>query len=129
VKTKRLSIEIDERSISNELLIFSSFYKKEEVVKLIVKINTNDAFIKRIDSLVQGRGYGFETLEAVIKYLKQNGYKNFSAYIEKGNIKSEKMFSKLGFHQSDDGHQGNYWTLNKNILEKMNKELNFFRIT
>ena len=117
------------KNLTTRSYFFLAFCGEEEVVRLAIEINADRAFIKRIDSLVSNKGYGLETLEAAIDYLKKLNIINISAYIEKGNTKSENMFSKLGFHQTEDGHLGDYWTLDKNILEKMNTELNFSKIT
>ena len=125
ITTENFIIEV--KKINNRIF-YTAFFKPEKlnwltknipdykIVEVTIDLIQNkEVYLNRIDSYIQGHGYGFEVLQSIIKNLKKEGINKFKTYIEHNNIASKSMIKKLKFKEIEEKQYGSYW-INENIL-------------
>jgi predicted GNAT family acetyltransferase len=77
--------------------------KDKDVLAVETTIDINDKdksiYLNRMDAALQGNGYGRETLEFILKYFKQKGFKTAKGYVEFTATGSRSMMNKLKFKE------------------------------
>ncbi|MDD5690029.1 MAG: NUDIX domain-containing protein, partial [Caldisericia bacterium] len=106
---KRMMFEGFDKQIDKPEWIRSKSPKKVTDLSIDLIPDKNYAYLNRIDST--GKGYGVETLSAVIKELKKRGINKFEGYIESNNIASQNMMKKLGAIESEKRKYGSIWKI------------------
>ena len=82
--------------------------ENEVIVSVIIDMYHDNLHIERIDAYRKGSGYAGETLSIIFNELGKTGQIS-TAYIEKDNYPSERMFKKLGFSIKTHRLHGNDW--------------------
>lgn len=84
-------------------------HPERPAVEQTVDLDGDEAYLNRMDANFHGRGYGRETMQAVLRFLKSRGFKHARGYIEHGNTNSQNMMKKLGAVQGEYKEHGAYW--------------------
>lgn len=108
----------------DEKWLYPNKETKGKVGDLTIDITGGKVYLNRID-VSKGKGYGVETLKAVINDMQKVGFKEFTGYIEANNIASQNMMKKLGAVLTKKTKDGGYWTIkvktNKHYLKSVDE--------
>ena len=118
-ESKRLNYDLEDHKIR---LFVKSYLKDSEktwidsigdvlAVEATIDLDPKEKniYLNRIDAFKKGKGYGRETIDFILSYLKRKGYKTARGYVEYLSIESANMLKKLNFKEVNGGEFGRYF--------------------
>ena len=99
--------DIIDKGLDTPEWLRGSIYPKK-IGEMTIDFTPEGVYLNRID-VSTGKGFGTETMKAILDDLNKRGHTAFKTYIENSNHASQNMVRKLGFKESETSKEGSYW--------------------